>query len=250
MFNKIFEILVCIIFLATVSLAIYMNKLYRISLWKVLVMVLVGAFASFAGIYLLAYFEHGYWFRWSFFGCVFCVPPAFLLLSKLIKTPYEILMDFAGPICALFFMLIKINCAVKGCCGGICIYSTADKMIYFPVQILEIIGGAIILLLLLLMQKSSAKRGRLASVFLIMFGLLRFSLSFLREGIVYLRFLKDVGIYIPATRLWPLVCIVWGLIWMHRIVSKEKGQRAGLKECGKAIVDMFRFNKEEKERHA
>lgn len=245
MLNNLFEGLVAAISFLTILLALYQNKFYLLSLWKLITIVLCGAAGSLAGIYLLAYFEHGYWYRWSFFGCIFCVPIVYFVLAKIIKVPFNVLMDFAGPICTLFFTLIKINCAVKGCCGGICIYSGSDRSVFFPVQIVEIVSGATILLLLLFMQKNKTKRGKLAPIFLLLFGSLRFLLSFLREEIVYLRFLRDIGVLVPATRLWPIVCIIWGLIWMYRIVSKNKGQKASFKEVATAILDMFRFRSRE-----
>lgn len=245
MLSNLFEILVVAISFLTVLLALYQNKIYFLPLWKLMTVVLCGAVGSFAGIYLLAYFEHGYWYRWSFFGCVFLVPILYYGLGKVIKVPYSVLMDFAGPVCALFFALIKINCAVKGCCGGICVYSRGNISVILPIQIIEIIGGAAILVLLLRMQKNKTKRGKLAPIFLLLFGLLRFALSFLREEIVYLRFLRDIGVLVPATRLWPFVCIVWGCIWMYRIVSKHEGRKATIKEVVAEILEMFRFRSRE-----
>ncbi len=238
---SLFKILVGIIFLSTTLLALYQNRIYHIPVWKLAIVIIIGAIASCVGIFGLAYIEFGYWSRWSFFGCVFCVPVVYYLLSKIIKTPYDILMDFAGPICALFFAIIKINCAVKGCCGGIGFCLKNGEEIFFPVQIIEIFGGTIILILLLCMQCAGRKRGKIAPIFLILFGTMRFVLSFFRAEIVYFRFLRDIDIWVPATRLWPLVCIIWGLIWMYRITSKEKGRKATVKECFYSIWDMFRF---------
>lgn len=241
----IFDILVCLILLAVILLVLYQNQIYKLALWKVFLIYLVGAFGSYVGINLLAYFEAGYRSGWSFFGCVFLVPIAYLLLSKIIKVPYPMLMDFAGPSCATLFMLIKVNCAAKGCCGGFPIIMKTGKELFFPVQIIEVISGFILLAVLLRMQKEEKKRGKTAPVFLLVFGMMRFAYSFLREEIKYIKWLLPFDVYVPVTHLWPIVCIIWGLIWMYRIVSKNKGQKASFKEVATAILDMFRFRSRE-----
>lgn len=236
----LFKALCVIIFIAVLVLGLYQNRIYKIAFWKLLVTISVGAIVSYWGIHLLAYVENGYWFRWSFFGCIFCVPVVYLLLAHILKTPYHVLMDFAGPMCALLFGLIKINCMVKGCCYGIYICTLGNgNELWFPSQLVESMCSGIILVGLLWLQRLDKNRGNTAPIFLISYGIMRFVLSFFRYDPTYFRCFKAIHLYIPTGQIWALICIIWGFLWMYRIQAKKAGYRISVKQCIFSIADMF-----------
>jgi len=209
-------------------------------------MIFVGAVSCYVGIRMLTYLELGYIQYWSFFGCVFFVPIIYLLLAKIINESYVILMDFAGPLCALLFVIMKINCLHAGCCLGKCLYITeAGKEILFPSQGVESVLSGIILVTLLWLQKKEANRGKLAPVFLILYGSMRFVLSFLRGNPRHFSWLEDtIHLSVPTGQVWSVICIIWGLIWFYRIFTRESEHKICIKEYFGLIKGMFKSDEQ------
>lgn len=212
-----FDVLIVVIFILTIAISLYQNQIYKLAVWKLIIMIFVGAVVSCWGIFFFGYLEDGYWSHWSFSGCVFFVPIAFWLLSKLIKEPYWVLMEFCGPICALFFMLIKLNCLRAGCCWGRLLFTTnSGQEVYFPSPLFESIAGFIICIILLKLQKKETNRGKIAPYFLVMFGTSRFIFYLLRDGWKPLRPFNAVGLFLPTGLVWSFLILIAGVIWMRK----------------------------------
>lgn len=231
--------------LAVVGLLLLQNRIYRFSTRQIVVIVAVIVIAGGLGVYGFAYFEEGV-LGMSFFGSIFATSIAMVPAAKLLKVPLSELMDVCGPICAGFLALSKINCWYQDCCLGVIIGMAKDGgYIRFPSQMVEGMNGLILCILLLIMQSDSTKRGRIGPMFLLYFGITRFVLNSFREGLETFWLFEGTGLFIPKGHFWSVVCIIWGLIWMYRIVSKNKGQKASFKEVATAILDMFRFRSRE-----
>ena len=244
MLSKSLVIVICIL---SFLLAIYQNKYYNVSLWKLALIILFSAPSCYAGIRMLTYLEVGHMQYWSFFGCIFFVPIVYFVLAKIIREPYEVLMDFAGPLCALLFVIMKLNCMHAGCCSGICMFITkTGKEILFPSQLMEAIASGIILVVLLCLQKKEINRGKLAPVFLVLYGCMRFVFSFFRGNPRHFFWLeKTIHLSVPTGQVWSVICIVWGLIWLWRIVTKKLGRKIQAKEYVDFIVSMFKSDMQE-----
>lgn len=238
--------LVTFVFAVTICLAIYQNRLYKIAFWKIVTIVFCGAIAAYEGIKLLVFVEYGRFGNWSFFGCIFLVPIVYLFLARIIKEPYEVLMDFAGPLCALLFVIMKIHCFRLGCCYGKCLFTTKlGKEILFPSQIIESVLSGIILVLLLWLQKKEENRGKLAPVFLFLYGSMRFVLSFFRGNPRHFSWLEDtIHLSVPTGQVWSAICIIWGLIWFYRIFTRKSEHKISIKEYLGLIQSMFKSDEQ------
>lgn len=240
-----FYLIVCASVLEVIGLTLFQNRIYRFSVKQLVVFVAVIVIIGGAGIYALAFLEEGIW-GMSFFGSVFATSIAMVPTAKLLKIPLGDVMDVCGPICAGFLALSKVNCWYHDCCLGITIGMAKDgDYIRFPSQIVEGLNGLILCGLLLVMQRNPQNKGRIAPIFLLYFGTTRFALNSFREGLETFWLFEGTGLFIPKGHFWSVVCIIWGLIWMYRIVSKNKGQKASFKEVATAILDMFRFRSRE-----
>lgn len=215
-------ILAAIIVVVDMLLGIYQNRFYMIPIWKLITAIVCMMLSGLLGISLLYYVEYGIWGGKSFFGCILMTPIVILFVSKMLKVPTNDLMDIAGPICAAFLAIIKINCLDAGCCEGIVLKMAADgTAIRFPSQIIEGVNGAVICIVLLFLQRKEHYRGRLAPIFLMMYGCTRFILNFFRDHLWSLDPFEKLGLFIPRGHLWAFACIVWGLVWY--VVLHRKG---------------------------
>jgi len=218
----VFYAICAIIVVTVVILCFYQNRIYMIPTWKVFAVSVTMIVAGTVGTFLLAYFELGYWGGKSFFGCIFLGVPALYVLSCLIRVPPYVLMDMAGPVCAVFLGLIKINCWYQHCCFGMVLYYREDgTRVRFPSQIVETISGFILCIVLLYLQKNPKHRGLIAQYFLVSYGSVRFILNFFRDNLETIWFLKDFKVFVPQGHLWGLVCVVWGLLWLEKMRKKK-----------------------------
>lgn len=217
-------ILAVIIVATVILLGLYQNRFYRITIWKLIISLSAMMLAGLFGISLWYYIEYGIWGGKSFFGSIFVAPIAVFVFSKIFHISTEALMDMAGPSCAAFLALIKINCFFHGCCEGIVLKMAGDgTAIRFPSQIIEGVNGAVICVVLLLLQRKEQCRGRLAPMFLMMYGCTRFILNFFRDHLWSLDPFEKLGLFVPRGHLWAFVCIVWGLVWY--VILHHKGNK-------------------------
>lgn len=216
-------ILAAIIVVVDMLLGIYQNRFYMIPLWKLIIAIVLMMLSGLLGISLLYYVEYGVWGGKSFFGCILLTPIVILFVSKILKVPTNDLMDIAGPICAAFLAVIKINCLDAGCCEGIVLKVAADgAVIRFPSQIIEGVNGAIICAVLLFLQRKEKYRRRLAPMFLMLYGCTRFVLNFFRDHLWSLDPFEKLGLFVPRGHFWAFICIVWGAVWYILLCRKKK----------------------------
>lgn len=116
----------------------------------------------------------------SFFGSVFLVPSAILLLARILKQDYYKLMDFISPSLMLMLAVLRVGCYLSDCCGGVRLY-VGDISFVFPAQITECVIDILIMFGLLLYEKFWETTGRLYFFIMVYYGVFRFILEFLRD---------------------------------------------------------------------
>ena len=155
---------------------------------------------------------------------------------KILKQDISVYSDLLAPIVPLFHGIARIGCFFAGCCYGIpCEWGiTVDYnsiipemagVARFPIQLVEAICNLILasalLFLLLRSQRHPILSGNLFKIYLIAYGIIRFSDEFLR-GDAYRGFL---GIF--STSQWvSLVIVSISTILLFRAINtskKEKG---------------------------
>lgn len=121
----------------------------------------------------------------SFYGCVFFVPLAFILVAPVAKMKYRNCMDFMGTYIPLVLAMIRVGCYFTGCCGGKLVTILGHSFTP-PVQLIEMAADLLIFIYLLIREgRGSAIKGSQYPVFMISYGILRFILEFFRANVTY-----------------------------------------------------------------
>lgn len=138
-----------------------------------------------------------------FYGGFILALIAVCVYAKLKKLSIPLILDIAAPAMALAHAFGRVGCLLQGCCfgkpvsdGGSCgivfpqnsrpagrfpdITANGVSLPLHPVQIYEAVLNVILCVLLLLMFRYSKKAGQVASVYLICYAVMRFSLEFFR----------------------------------------------------------------------
>lgn len=161
------------------------------------------------GTYLWAWFESSAFGARSYYGAVFLVPVAFIWLSRLLKIPYKDLIDACAPAECIMLVLMKYMCLRDGCCGGRMLYvSKEGTAVVFPSQIVELTVAGIIMLVLMVLARKEVNRGKVYAWYLVIYGAVRFALSFMRES--HDPFLAGL----PIGSLWSVVAVFIGILWL------------------------------------
>lgn len=199
---------------------------YRTALWKSVPTAVLLTLVGLLSTYIWAFVEMGGFGARSFYGAVFLVPAAFILIAKLIRIPYRDLMDFCAPAECAMLIIMKYQCLVEGCCGGRVIYtSPLGVETLFPSQIVELVNAAVLVVVLMLLAFHRKNRGKIYAWYLILYGITRFVLNFFRAGNDSLLFGLKAG------NIWSLISVFIGILWLtdHKIaiLKRDMGKALG-----------------------
>ncbi len=195
-------------------------KWYRVALWKCIVIAVTLTLVGVTGSYVWYFIENLSWGGRSFYGAIFFAPPLFIGIAKIFHIPYLYSLDFCAPAGCVTLALVKIDCLFSGCCVGKILYLN-DQYVYvrFPSRLAETLNFLIIAVVLLLLSKKQQFRGYIFQVFLILYGITRFALNFMRE---------DQSVYVlgmAAGTFWSVCAFIVGIIWLILLKQKEKKQK-------------------------
>ena len=208
-----------IIFLAVGTVLMWLPMVvmatwYKIRIWKTIPTAILLTIFGTVGTYIWYFLENRGVGR-SFYGAVFLVPVFFLAISKILKISYGNLLDLCAPAECVMLSIMKIQCYVDGCCGGIKLFTTANGIaVFFPSQIVELINAILIFVVLLLLARQERNRKAIYPWYLIIYGSSRFVLNFFRAGISLFW-----GLSIGS--IWSLCAMSFGFIALF-IMKKEK----------------------------
>lgn len=166
------------------------------------------------GTMLLFYIENGDFLGTSFFGAVFFVPVFFVLIARVLKIRYNILLDLCAPAECAMLAVMKFQCNLIGCCGGIKI-SLPKFSFIFPSQIVEMCTAIVLCTVLLTMSRKLQNRGRIYPWYMVLYGIARFVLNLFRKT----GFVK--ALHMPFGNFWALISIVVGVLWLIIVRMKE-----------------------------
>ena len=110
--------------------------------------------------------------------------------ARIMKLETKPCMDIIAPGIPLFHSFARVGCFLGGCCYGVecdigftytnSLSAAANGVSRFPVQLLEAGGNVVIFLILWYLLEKGKLRGRLLSLYLILYPILRFLDEFLR----------------------------------------------------------------------
>lgn len=192
-------------------------------MWKTLLSAAVLTVLGVLGAKLMFLIESGFWAGTSFYGAVFFPPLFMVLLALLLRVPPLTLLDLCAPAECVMLAILKMQCAVNGCCVGILLTITADgTYIRFPSQIIELLNALVLMVILLRLIRKGTWQGRIYPIYMLLYGITRFILNLLRDTEPFL-------LGLPAGNFWSLVAIVIALIWL-RLAHPQKGVAESEKE--------------------
>ena len=186
-----------------------MMACYKEKLWKSVPVSILLTVTGTLGTYIWCFVEDSTFGGRSYYGAVFLVPLAFLLVAKWMKIPYGNLMDYCAPAECIMLAIMKYQCLIDGCCGGITLCMPEDGVaIYFPSQIVELINALVIMVVLMVIAYRKKYRGKVYAWYLIIYGATRFVLNWFRSA----NYPLLLGL--PAGNLWSLLALFIGLLWL------------------------------------
>lgn len=169
-------------------LTILRRKRYRLSIGTSLVFTIFMPILGLAGAKILYVLENIKMVKLvgmtvgglSFYGSVWLIMLLMPVLGLILKLkPFESL-DAAAPGVAVMIGFLRVGCYFNGCCGGRTV-RTATSSFTYPTQMIESIGDFIILFVLLTLEKKENNKGNLYPWFLVLYGVLRFVVEFMRD---------------------------------------------------------------------
>lgn len=203
----------------------FQSRKYAIKLWKIVPIAFVLTITGTLGTYLWFLLENFEFGGRSFYGAVFFVPVAFILLAYIIRIPYGQLMDLCAPAECIMLSIMKIKCMIDGCCIGRPLFiNEAGELVRFPSQAVELAVAYILAWALLMMSFREGFKGKVFAWYMILYGATRFVLNFFRDE--WARY--DGGI-IPLGTVWSVVSIIVGVLWIiiynkHKNNLKQKSE--------------------------
>lgn len=203
--NKLYFLIISVI--AVIIVGIIMRKYNRFSISQILIISPALTMIGVIGTKLMGFIESGTFEPFSYYGGVLFLPILVIPLCKLLRIPYGQMMDFSGyTICAVL-AIMKIDCAIVGCCGGRFLFYLSDwTAVYFPSQIIESLNGFILMLVLMKLATKEQYKYMIYPFYLILYGITRLILNSFREG------LEPFIWIIPNGHLWSLCSIAIGII--------------------------------------
>lgn len=147
-----------------------------------------------------------------------------LALAKLLHLRGRTVVDYIAPGCSLSQGVAHIGCSFAGCCYGFPaekgIWNPQFDAILFPNQILEAIAALLVFAVCALYAKKRKydSSGRVYPLFLILFGVTRFFLEFLRDN------QKVIG-KVSLLALHCVLMVLVGAVWLAvRRIQDRKTQ--------------------------
>lgn len=155
---------------------------------------------------------------------MFMIPVALLSMAPLKH------LDLYTPGYAVALVFLKLACFCQGCCRGIEIdngmYNYETGLVEFPIQLLESGVALLIAIALIIYRKKTKHVGTVLPMYLILYGITRFFLQYLRVGY------PPIFIGLDVYQLFSIGAIILGIIeWILvvKLAPKSKFLMEGVK---------------------
>ena len=150
----------------------------------------------------------------SFYGAVLLIPLLMPLFGKALRLDARASLDSSAICIAAMLGTVRIGCYLNGCCGGR-IFSIGAYDFSFPTQLMECVCDFLILFYLLKKEKDGDAGGTLYPRFLLLYGIARFLIEFLRNTD------KD-WLYLSHAQWFSIAAVLIGAAFALRRRRKEK----------------------------
>lgn len=188
----------------------FQAKKYEIQRWRIIPVAFMLTIVGTLGTYAWFFVENLYFGGRSFYGAVFFVPLAFLLLPSIIKIPYGQLVDLCAPAECIMLSFMKVQCLVTGCCAGRTLLTNElGEIVRFPSPLVELIFAYAIAIALMVMSHNARFKEKIYPWYLILYGSTRFVLNFFRE-----EWENYNGGVPPLGTIWSVLAVIIGVCWI------------------------------------
>lgn len=201
-------------FVAAVIYILIFSRKFEIPLKKSLPLIVLAYVTVYALMLLLFYLITGYFGGQNIIRIFIFLPFVVFYYCKALNIPAEKAMDFVSPIPCIIHGISHIGCIFEGCCFSniqtrFGIYNPVTKTTLFPVQLLETAVALIIAgyFIIKLKRHRYSLSGKAMPEMLILFGVTRFLLEFLRDN-------EKLFWGISELALWALGAALLGLVWL------------------------------------
>lgn len=183
------------------------GSFYQVKVYKRLLLSVLLAAAGTLGTMILFFVENGEFGGTSFFGAVFFVPVLFVPITYLLKISYDSLMDLCAPAECAMLVVMKLQCFLTGCCGGVSLSLLGSEFV-FPSQLAELFTALFLCVSLLVLSRDKKCRGKIYPLYMVFYGVTRFILNVFRKTniVEYL--------HMPFGNFWSLLAIFFGVLWL------------------------------------
>ena len=151
----------------------------------------------------------------SLYGAIYLVLIAVPLIAICTKKRVLSMYDFFTPFGIILLACVRTGCFFNGCCGAITIWNETTPII-LPVQLIEVVSDLLILELCFWIEKKYTFKGYMYPAFMLLYGVCRFLLEFLRDTP------KDIA-FLSHGQVFSLIGIVLSLI-MFAICKQQKSK--------------------------
>lgn len=181
--------------------------------WEVLIVAILHTVFGMGCVLLFAIIEGANPGAISMFGGIFFMPLFYFVYAKIKKLPFGVVFDTFLISLTVTLLLSRVHCLYAGCCIGKYI---GDSDIRYPTREIEIGFHTIFITTMIIFIYKKIMPGRLYPVYLISYGVFRFTIEWFRESSTYSSF--------HIAHVWSIIAFLvgTGLLIFLRFYKKDE----------------------------
>lgn len=195
---------------------LYIRKsLYQVSIYVPIALTIILSILGFLGAKLLYILENLKTVNiketlisfggLSFYGALLLIPIIFIAFSRITNIDYQKILDYSAPAGLIMITFMRFGCFFKGCCAGIQLWINHNPVI-IPTQLIECSFDLFLLNYILYAENKDKFNGRRYSIFLLIYGIYRFFIEFIRNT-------KPIFLNMSNGQIMSLITIVLAIIY-------------------------------------
>ena len=245
--------------------AVYYRKKYRMGNLKNVFLTMLSINGAYGIIMILSWYLqrlslHGI----NYVRIVGFFPLIYFITAKLSKSSFSNTLDFLTPATSIGNMVVHIGCIFPGCCHGyniskyptwlqwMGIYSNETGTYTFPIQLVECFFYGLIAVIIVIWarKKDFHTEGKSYPIYLVLFGVIRFCLEFLRDN-------EKIAGPLSEFSFWCIGWVVEGVTWLivinlikrkklNSAITKKNSESSNVDSTNPADATPKQLNKETK----
>ena len=224
--NTVYIVLLVLSFVGWFVFNYCYRKKYHLTGAQAIILSAVVFPLTYAWTYIIGFVESGFtnWDRHHIVWGFIYIPLFVWALAKVLKCNVKAAIDFIAPGVALSQAIAHIGCTFAGCCYGFsCSWGVWNPILdttLFPVQICETIFAFATFFICIAYAKKHnyCADTRVYPLFLILFGITRFAMEFLRDN-------HKVFLHMSSPAIHCILMTIVGIVWLLYLrKSKQEGK--------------------------